>query len=138
MVTASLSNGTTTFSMEVPDAGWDPAKSPTPTTSESRKSGLVVIPIFGRTGDAGQDTGAHSKQFTIEGDALKADKNKIDDMTKAAQIDPATGAGKNTLIVRGETTASLGILSYTNTDVEGNILLWRYSIQLVQIEETVP
>ena len=138
MVTASLSNGTITFEMELPDAGWDHVKSPTPTTGKSRKSGLVVMPVFGRVGDAGQDTGAHSLQFTIEGLALQADDDKIDALTKATQLDPATGAGKKTLIVRGKTTASLGILSYTTTDVEGNTLLWRYSIQLVQIEATVP
>ena len=138
MVTASLSNGTTTFDMELPDAGWAGAKSPTPTTGVGRKSGLVVMPIFGRVGDAGQDTGAHSLEFTIEGLALQADKDKIDDLTKATQIDPATGAGKNTLISRGTTTGSLGILSYTTTDVEGSSLLWRYSIQLVQIEAVTP
>lgn len=137
MVTASLSNGAITFSMELPDAGWAGAKSPTPTTGKSRKSGLVVLPIFARIGDAGQDTGAHSLQFTIEGLALQADDDKIDAMTKVAQLDPVTGAGKNTLIVRGKTTASLGILSYTTTDVEGSTLLWRYSIQLVQIEEVI-
>lgn len=140
MVIASLSNGTTTFSMEVPDAGYLPSsgKSPTPTTGKSRKSGLVVVPIFGRVGDAGQDTGAHSLHFTIEGLALQADDDKIDALTLATQIDPATGAGKNVLIVRGKTTDSLGILSYKSTDVEGSPLLWRYSIQLVKIEATTP
>ena len=138
MVTASLSNGTITFEMELPDAGWAGAKSPTPTTGVGRKSGLVVLPIFGRVGDAGQDTGAHSREFTIEGLALIADKDKLDDLTKATQINPATGAGKNTLISRGTTTDSLGILSYTTTDVEGSSLLWRYSIQLVQIEAVTP
>jgi hypothetical protein len=120
--------------MEVADTGWNTNISPTPTTGQSRKSGLVVIPIFRRVGDAAQDMGAHSLQFTIEGLALAADKAKLDILTKAAQVDPATGIGKNTLIVRGITTASLGILNYTTTDVEGNVLLWRYSIQLVQIE----
>ena len=138
MVTASLSNGTVTFSMEIPDAGWAGAKSPTPTTGQSRKSGLVVLPIFGRAGEAGQDAGAHSLEFTLEGLALAADKDKLDTLTKATQIDPATGAGKNTLIVRGITTASLGIKSYTATDVEGSTLFWRYSIHLIQIEATGP
>ena len=138
MVTASLSNGTITFDMELPDAGWAGAKSPTPTTGVGRKSGLVVLPIFARVGDAGQDTGAHSQEFTIEGLALQADKDKIDTLTKAKQVDLTTGAGKNTLISRGTTTGSLGILSYMTTDVEGSALLWRYSIQLVQIEAVTP
>jgi hypothetical protein len=135
MVTASLSGPGGTFSMEVPDAGWDHAASPTPTTGQSRKSGLVVLPIFGRSGDAGQDAGAHSLEFTLEGLALAADKDTLDALTKATQIDPATGAGQNTLIVRGVTTDSLAIKSYTATDVEGSTLLWRYAIHLIQIEE---
>ncbi len=140
MVTASLGNGTTTFSMEIPDAGWVPtsAKSPTPITGASKKSGLVVIPIFGRTGDAAQDMGAHSTEFTLEGLALQTDVVFIDTLVAATQIDPATGAGKNTLIVRGSTVTNLGIKGYTATDVEGNSLLWRYSIQLIQIGATAP
>jgi hypothetical protein len=129
-----------TFEMEVPEDGWNPTggKSPTPTTGKSRKSGLVVIPIFGRTGDAAQDTGAHSAEFTIEGLALASDVDLLDAITKVPQIDPETGAGKNTLVVRGKTYASLGILGYTTTDVEGSALLYRYAINLVQIEAYVP
>jgi hypothetical protein len=140
MVVASLTNGAITFSMEVPDAGWLPtsAKSPTPTTTTGRKSGLVILPIFGRFGDAGQDTGTHSLEFTIEGLALAADVTKIDELTFATQIDPVTGAGKNTLTVRGNVKSSLGIKSYTATDVEGSTLLWRYSIQLIEILEVIP
>jgi hypothetical protein len=138
MVTASLSNGTTTFSMEVPDSGWLPtsAKSPTPVTGGSKKSGLVVIPIFGRVGDAAQDTGASSTEFTLEGIALQTDMAFIDSLVKVSQIDPATGAGKNTLIVRGSTMTNMAIKGYTFTDVDGSTLLWRYSVQLIQIEAT--
>ena len=128
MVTASLSDGTTTFSMEVPDDGWTTSKSPTPTTGFSRKSGLVVIPVYGRTGNAGQDSGAHSAEFTLEGLGLLADMQKLDTLTAGLQVDVTTGHGRMTLISRGVTTTHLAIKSYTAIDVEGSSLLWRYSV----------
>lgn len=132
-IIASLTNGAITFSMEMSDAGWNPAKSPTPTTGMGRKSGLIVTPIYGRSGDAGQDSATHSLEFTIEGLALAADRDKIDALVKATQID-ALGAGKNTLTVRGVTQTHIALKSWYATDVEGSSLLWRYSIQMIVID----
>lgn len=133
MVTASLQGPSGTFSMEVSDAGYDPAKSPTPTTTMGRKSGLVLVEIYGRAGEAGQDSAAHSLEFTIEGLALAADRDKIDSLVKDVQIGE-DGAGVNTLIVRGVTQAHIGLLSWTSTDVEGSALFWRYSIRMAVVE----
>jgi hypothetical protein len=135
-VNASLSGPGGEFLMETTGSGWSPSISPSPSSfGPSRKSGLVVVPIFGRVGDAGQDTGAHSRELTVEGLALKADVDILDAMTIAPQISEG-GEGVNTFAASNGSwsIAKLGIKSYITTTVEGSELLYRYTIQLIQIE----
>lgn len=119
--TISLSGGgSVTFQLN--ESGPSEATSPTPSgLGKDYKRGIVAHPIPGLDRDIGQDMGAYSRKYVVEGLSLQDIRDALETMFLAPQI--AEGGG-GLITVSMTTGGGAGIINQSGLSIGS--YSWRY------------